>query len=56
MPIDGKLPPNWKNFLRNTNKKTKLFAFFAGKIVMCPDNVVVVTKGDFSNRFISLVD
>ena len=51
-----KLPPNWKSFLRDNNNKTELFGFLADKIVtMCPDNVVVVTKGDqaLSSRSIS---
>ncbi|KAK3885071.1 hypothetical protein Pcinc_010725 [Petrolisthes cinctipes] len=51
------LPTNWKSFLRDNNNKTELFEFLADKIVtMCPDNVVVVTKGDqdLSNRSISL--
>ncbi|KAL0198142.1 hypothetical protein M9458_006682, partial [Cirrhinus mrigala] len=52
-----KLPPNWKSFLRDNENKTELFGFLAEKIVtLCPDNVVVVTKGEqaLSNKPISL--
>ena len=52
-----KLPHNWKSFLRDNDNKTELFGFLADKIVtLCPDNVVVVTKGDqaLSNQPISL--
>lgn len=51
-----KMPSNWKSFLRENNK-TELFGFLVDKIVtMCPDNVIIVTKGDqaLSNRSISL--
>ncbi|RXN31429.1 hypothetical protein ROHU_004760 [Labeo rohita] len=50
-------PPNWKSFLRDNENKTELFGFLAEKIVtLCPDNVVVVTKGEqaLSNKPISL--
>lgn len=42
-----KLPPIWTSFLRDSDNKTELFEYLADKIVcMCPDNVVVVTKGE----------
>lgn len=41
------LPPSWSSFLRDSDNKTELFEYLADKIVsMCPDKVVVVTKGD----------
>ena len=52
-----KLPPNWKRFLQDSDNKTELFAFLADKIVsLCPENVVIVTKGEeaLSNKSISL--
>ena len=45
----NKVPPNWKSFLRDNENKTELFGFLADKIVMlCPDNVVIVTKGELA--------
>ncbi|KAK4313631.1 hypothetical protein Pmani_015035 [Petrolisthes manimaculis] len=52
-----KLPSNWKMFLRDNNNKTEVFEFLANKIVTkCPDNVIVVIKGNqaLSNSSISL--
>ena len=38
--------PTWKSFLSDNNK-TELFGFLDDEIVTkCPDDVVVVTKGD----------
>ena len=53
----NKLPPNWKSFLRDNDNKTELFGFLADKLVtLCPDNVLVVTKGEhaLSNKPICL--
>ena len=53
----AKVPPNWKSFLRDSDNKNELFRFLADKIVtLCPDNVVVVTKGEqaLSNKPINL--
>ena len=52
-----KLPPNWKSFLQDSDNKTELFEFLADKIVtLCPNNVIVVTKGEqaLSNKPISI--
>ena len=51
-----KLPPIWSSFLRDSDNKTELFEYLAVKIVsMCPNNVVVVTKGEavLSNKSIN---
>jgi len=41
----GKIPPNWRSFLRDNNNKTELFNFLADKIVeMCTHNTVIVTR------------
>lgn len=51
-----KLPPIWSSFLRDSDNKTELFEYLADRIVsMCPDNVVVVTKGEkvLSNKSIN---
>ena len=57
MANKNKLPPNWKSFLQDSSNKTELFMVLANKIVtLCPDNVIVVTKGEqaLSNKPISL--
>ena len=44
---NGKVPPNWKGFLRNEENKTELFLFHADELVKhCNKSQVVVTKGD----------
>ena len=53
----GKLPSNWRNFLRDSDNKTELFNFLAGKIVQAASqNVVIVTKEEdaISNQDMSL--
>jgi len=40
---NGKLPPNWQNFMRDNDNKTELFIFLADKIVR---SKVIVTKED----------
>ena len=48
MTGEGKLPPNWRNFLRDNDNKAELFHFLADTIVasVSTTNVVIVTKED----------
>ena len=40
----GKIPQNWRSFLRDNNNKTDLFNFLADKFVKrCSNNTVIVT-------------
>ena len=42
---EGKIPSNWRNFLRVNANKVELFNFLADKIAhMSSQNVVIVTK------------
>jgi hypothetical protein len=53
----GKIPQNWRSFLRDNSIKTELFNFLADKIVkMCPNNTGIVTQeeGVVCNQSISL--
>ena len=53
----GKIPSNWRNFLRDNDNKTELFNFLADKIAqMATPNVVIVTKEEdaVSNHTINL--
>ena len=44
---NGRLPPNWQNFVRDNDNKTELFIFLADKIAqMSARNKVIVTKED----------
>jgi len=44
---NGRLPPNWKNFLRDNDNKTKLFIFLADKIAQrSARKKVIDTKED----------
>eukprot|EP00745_Piridium_sociabile_P026562 TRINITY_DN4240_c0_g2_i9.p1 TRINITY_DN4240_c0_g2~~TRINITY_DN4240_c0_g2_i9.p1 ORF type:complete len:1084 (-),score=281.98 TRINITY_DN4240_c0_g2_i9:490-3741(-) len=54
---NGKIPSNWRNFLRDNDNKTELFNFLADKIAqMATPNVVIVTKEEdaVSNHTINL--
>lgn len=43
----GKVPSNWRNFLRDSDNKTELFRFLADKIAhMSTPNLVIVTKDE----------
>ena len=51
----GKIPQNWRSFLRDNSNKTELFNFLADTIVkMCSNNTVIVTpeKGVVCNQLI----
>ncbi|KAJ8387985.1 hypothetical protein AAFF_G00147760 [Aldrovandia affinis] len=53
----GKIPSNWRNFLRENDNKAELFNFLADKIArVATPNVVIVTKEEdaVSNRTINL--
>ncbi|KAJ8372700.1 hypothetical protein AAFF_G00277690 [Aldrovandia affinis] len=53
----GKIPSNWRNFLRENDNKAELFNFLADKIArLATPNVVIVTKEEdaVSNRTINL--
>lgn len=53
----GKIPSNWRNFLRENDNKAELFNFLADKITrVATPNVVIVTKEEdaVSNRTINL--
>eukprot|EP00058_Branchiostoma_floridae_P021206 XP_002606696.1 hypothetical protein BRAFLDRAFT_72537 [Branchiostoma floridae] len=53
----GRIPSNWRNFLRESDNKTELFRFLADKITqMSTPNLVIVTRDEdaASNRTISL--
>ena len=57
MTDKGKIPQNWRSFLRDNSIKTVLLNFLADKIVkMCPNNTVIVTQeeGVVCNQSISL--
>lgn len=44
---NGKLPPNWRNFLRDDDNKTALFKFLADRITSLAqdhENLVVITR------------
>ena len=44
---NGRLPPNWQNFMRDNDNKTELFIFLADKIAqMSARSKVIVTKED----------
>ena len=51
-----KLPTHWMSFLNDGDNKTELFAVLAETIpVLCPNNVVVVTKREaLSNKPINM--
>ena len=54
---EGKIPSNWRNFLRENDNKAELFNFLADKIArVATPNVVIVTKEEdaVSNRTINL--
>lgn len=54
---EGKIPSNWRNFLRENDNKVELFNFLADKIGhMSSQNVVIVTKEEdaVSNHTINL--
>ena len=54
---EGKIPSNWRNFLRVNDNKVELFNFLADKIAhMSTQNVVIVTKEEdaVSNHTINL--
>ena len=54
---EGKIPSNWRNFLRVNDNKVELFNFLADKIAhMSSQNVVIVTKEEdaVSNHTINL--
>ena len=54
---EGKIPSNWRNFLRENDNKVELFNFLADKIAhMSSQNVVIVTKEEdaVSNHTINL--
>lgn len=54
---NGKIPTNWRNFLRNDNNKTELFHFLADKVAQTlTPNVLIVTKEEqaVSNQSINL--
>ncbi|KAJ8364285.1 hypothetical protein SKAU_G00131160 [Synaphobranchus kaupii] len=56
---NGKVPRNWRSFLRENDNKTELFNFLADKIVrMHTPNMVIVTKEEdtVSNQATSLDD
>ena len=41
----GKIPPNWRSFLRNNTNKTELFNFLADQISdMQSDNTIIATR------------
>ena len=43
---EGKIPSNWRNFLRVNDNKVELFNFLTDKIAhMSSQNVVIVTQG-----------
>ena len=47
MSGNGRLPPNWQNFMRDNDNKTELFIFLADKVAqMSARNKVIVTKED----------
>ena len=47
MSGNGRLPPNWQNFVRDNDNKTELFIFLADKTAqMSARNKVIVTKED----------
>ena len=53
----GKIPPNWRNFLRENDNKAELFKFLADRIArLAIPNVVIVTNEEdaVSNRTINL--
>ena len=55
----GKVPSNWRNFLRDNDNKTELFNFLADNIAkMSAPNVVIVTKEQdaLSNHTINLAE
>ena len=59
MTGEGKLPPNWRNFLRDNDNKAELFHFLADTIVasVSTTNVGIVTKeddDDVSNKLTNL--
>ena len=50
MTSTGKLPSNWRNFLRDSDNKTKIFHFLADKIAqMSAKNMIIVTKEEAAN-------
>ena len=54
---EGKIPSNWRNFLRVNDNKVELFNLLADKIAhMSSQNVVIVTKEEdaVSNHTINL--
>jgi hypothetical protein len=54
---NGKVPQNWRSFLRDNDNKTELFHFLADKITEIDTlNIVIVTKGEdaVSNQTVNL--
>ena len=46
---DGKIPSNWRKFLRDNDNKTELFNFLAYKIAcVSTPNVVIATEEDYA--------